>query len=447
MIQVMAGSSPTAIVGPPTTSYTSLLTGGGNTALERGNFDVIGVACRLRNIFVRISAAPGVGNTRTATLRVNEADTAVTFTIAGLDTFGSYTAGDLSLSVGDIVSLKWTGTGTPPSAGLSHISYEIETPDPYMALYFGGDGTILYADPYFCGVFQHGGLDRVIDGGPGTVWNVVALTGQITGYRILLTDDVFNLGVYDFTFTIYKSTDHGVTFVAQDGSGGTPDTRLHAVGGGLGPHVNAQHTTSFQLQVTRGDLIYLRIDRGVTGDPFTKHCAYCFTFLSSEAYAWPLNGNSVGNMSTTQTQYAPIWDGRSVVWEVTEAGRATSEAGYTPVTMGREIVWMTVEPGVGESRDFLSRRNGADQSLHILLSDLERWGEDNVHSFPLVFGDTFGLKVDPTSAHLSFAVWGYVQQVPHASIVCEFPLPPDGGSACANQMDLPADSGGGAGAP
>lgn len=409
MLQIMSGSSPGPIIAG-STSYTCLL-GGFHSSFgdEESILDVVGIACTVRNIFLNLDIAPGLGAGWTFTVRVNQVDTAVVITILDLNTFGSYTGPDLDLAVGNVVSVRIDPIGVPASTVFNHFSYELENGDSTQAIFFGASsaGTINTSTPRFSGVLNHlSQWERVVDGAPETVWNINPLDGVINGYRLVFTRGLPNGAVLSCTFTIYKSTDNGATFVAQDGSGGTPDTRLVAAGVG---HLSQQAVT-FSLPTSRGDLLYMRSDVGSTGLAQWS-VGTCLFFVSSEANHFPICGNSNGTMNRTIPQYVPIFDPQSVTYGNVETGDHISDAGYTDFSLGREIVRVSTPPGAGNSWDFITRLNGISQTLQVNISgDTDTVGEDVIHSVPLTFGDTFGLQNVPTSSPIAArSIWGYVQ--------------------------------------
>ncbi len=399
MIQVVSGSSSGTIVAG--VSYTSLLAGLLQASAVENVGEVIPIACTLRNSFIVLSAAPGIGNSRRFTLRVNYTDTAFVITIADDQTFGAFTTPDLSLSVGDFVTLKCESFGSP-GGGFSRYGYEVETASSTQAVFFGRGGPLnSYAVRYFGVLSQISASERDIDGGPGDCTNVVPIDGTITGYRIRVRENLSGTQYLSGRFTIYKSTDTGATFVAQNGSGGTPDTRLTLTN----VLTTTQAVASFSLPVSRGDLLYLRWD--TVSAPGQWGIAISTLFTSSEADQWPYCGQGAPVTGTIDI-YNAIFS-NSFGW-AGESGRQQSYGGYTDFSLARMIVYMDTPPGAGDSRAFITRLNGADQTLAVTLSDADQIAEDVIHTVPIIFLDEFGLKMDATgSPGTSKTSWGFVQ--------------------------------------
>lgn len=70
----------------------------------------------ISSMYIVLTTAPGVGNSRIYTLRKNGADTALTVTITGAATTGNLTGTSVSVAAGDLLSISVAITGTPASS-------------------------------------------------------------------------------------------------------------------------------------------------------------------------------------------------------------------------------------------------------------------------------------------------------------------------------------------
>ncbi len=70
----------------------------------------------LRNLYVRLSAAPGAGKSWVFTVRKNGADTNLSVTISGTDTTGNDTSNSVDFSDDDYMTMQCTPSGTPAAA-------------------------------------------------------------------------------------------------------------------------------------------------------------------------------------------------------------------------------------------------------------------------------------------------------------------------------------------
>ena len=66
--------------------------------------------------YAACTTAPGAGQSRTATLRVNGVDQVKAITISGTNKTGSYLTDPIGVSAGDYVSVKWTRGGAPAAS-------------------------------------------------------------------------------------------------------------------------------------------------------------------------------------------------------------------------------------------------------------------------------------------------------------------------------------------
>ncbi len=65
----------------------------------------------VQNLYVSLTAAPGVGTSKTLTVRINGVNTALAVTVAGAATTGNNTANVISFVAGDLISIQVTHTG------------------------------------------------------------------------------------------------------------------------------------------------------------------------------------------------------------------------------------------------------------------------------------------------------------------------------------------------
>ena len=98
------------------------------SATESSEQDIAPDAFTLTYLELHINAAPTPGNSRTFTVRINGADTAVVITIADGATSGSWT-GSLAVAAHDLLSVRHNLTGTPAAccgARRSRRTYEFD---------------------------------------------------------------------------------------------------------------------------------------------------------------------------------------------------------------------------------------------------------------------------------------------------------------------------------
>ena len=79
---------------------------------EANREQIVPTGGTFKNLRIRLTSAPGAGNSWTFTFRKNRADTSLTVTISGTDKEGSDISNTVSVVAGDQVSLKCVPTGS-----------------------------------------------------------------------------------------------------------------------------------------------------------------------------------------------------------------------------------------------------------------------------------------------------------------------------------------------
>lgn len=83
------------------------------SSLEDECKQIVPTSGKLKNLYVKLTTAPGTGKSRTFTLRKNGEDTALTVTISDSATEGNDTVHEITMAAGDIVSLKSSPSSSP----------------------------------------------------------------------------------------------------------------------------------------------------------------------------------------------------------------------------------------------------------------------------------------------------------------------------------------------
>lgn len=116
---ILAGGSGANTLGADTTTrYTSV---GGLSFGDTTQTNVqmtCPTAGTLKKLYIRLTAAPGAGDTRTFTIYKNGSSTGLTVTISDVATTGNDTSNTVAVVAGDLLALQCAATGTPADAGL-----------------------------------------------------------------------------------------------------------------------------------------------------------------------------------------------------------------------------------------------------------------------------------------------------------------------------------------
>lgn len=187
--------------------------------------------------YVQLTVAPGVGNSRTLTLQKNGSGTTVTVTISGTATTASFTGTPVSWASNDTIRCQQTTTGTPAAATwTSAIAFTPTTDGETIHGWFSPTSpTLNNFHPIFAGRSAGGFFTHHYDS------NVMALAGTITKHRMALFTAP-GAGK-SHTFALRKN------LTTQDGTGGTPDTRITI------SDTNLVGEATFSLSVVIGDIV------------------------------------------------------------------------------------------------------------------------------------------------------------------------------------------------
>ncbi len=426
MKQVMQGSSSTAL---QTNHITYLALDGANnnsSSILGGTTTPFRENCILRNINIEISPTPIEGAYWDFTLIKGTGptgvDTVATFRIEPGDTFGSYTLSDISCLAGEWAVIKVEPSiGTPPgTTSITRFGWEQLLTDKFHTQFFvGANSSSINSYPEkFNGVFCGSGMwSRDIDGGPQDDWTICPLTGVITGITYQMKGGETFHRKLDADLIIWKSEDYGVTWIPQDGSGGTPNSEVNITPiGTTGTACFAAPdqafsliSKSFQLVVRRGDMLYIQeLTNAACGGQF--NCNFAFTFNSSISNSYPVCGRSLSVSSTSS--YKNFWGLPGYFGPGSINGRQSSNGGYSTFTLGQWISLLTVAPTSGKTRLFTAHTNGVDSSLQLTFNVGDLVAEDNHHFLDVVFGDYFGIHFTATSGTPGTEpIWGIVSSI------------------------------------
>jgi hypothetical protein len=207
-------------------------------------------SANIRHFGINRYAGIGAGITLTYTILVNGIATDFTFSMTGSDTIKGIT-GCLLLNVNDRVILRRTVTGGSAPAGTDYITFVVDNQVANETSYGITDRTNLFVGLERVPIFGGDAFDSYLIPAANSV---IPTPGNITIFRVV-ADSVLPAGVTQ-TFYIVKNG------VAQNGGGGTPDTRI----------VITDAITVAQFVGTvaclAGDLVYLECTR-TGGNPGT----------------------------------------------------------------------------------------------------------------------------------------------------------------------------------
>ncbi len=377
------------------------------------------VAGVFRNLRIKLPSVVDSGKQLDFTLRINEADTAMTISFSGSETDKTYTASDISVAVGDRVNFKTVNTGSGPLGPLWTFEFEPTSGNKSCYGHANTDGT--GSTPrYFgalCGYSNPGAISPL-----ASIIGVFPCAGTITDLGVVL-DAAPGSGTH--VFSIWKSTDNGSTFVQQNGSGGTPDTRITYSGGG-----NRSRTSAFSLSVNAGDLAYITYER-TSGGGINLYGGVSIAFDPTTAGQFIVPGLSHAQLTGGTNFFAGV-GGVSNGY-----GLSPPLFGYSSLmgpsgsglTLGHFRAWLDTAPGTAKSYQFdfttdLSASPVSGSPTITISGTGTPIGNDATNAFTLADDHVFTLRDVPTSspaaAYLAWALIGSVLPPPVQKVTQTF---------------------------
>jgi hypothetical protein len=384
---------------------------------QASNAATIGVAGNILGLWMERDTNPGSGVTDTIDLFINGSSVG-SFTFTNGNLSGSLT-GTFAIGNGDEIYIQRAVSGGNSAACVYRwtVLWEGTTAqEAFTISRIVGNPDLAVAD--FASVYGQGGCQAT----QTFVSQVQPLAKTITRVycRCFVTPSPGN-----YTFCLVKNG------VAQDGTGGTPDTNITIGGAGL------QSVTGLSLSISPGDLLSWRSTPASSPASTARMClAYAYTpSVDGRSY---IGGISTGNIGTSGTVYvAP----GSVVFNTTESLSDVTILGTTSPTFRDGYFEMKTAPGTGDSRTFTVRRNRAASTITAAVSETNTQNSDTTHSEAWSAGDELSVEIvaGGTPAN-SRASWGLVQ------VVTTGPTPtPDSGvltfagvaSSLRHQINMP----------
>jgi hypothetical protein len=290
-------------VGNPatTTSYISPATGGTWTTTIANGTHPWAVTGTFNNLSITLASAPASGKSIAFTLLVNGVASALTCTVSNTATAAQDSTHSVSITDGDTVSLRAVGSGTPTVSAVMCALEFVSTTTGESG--YGGAAT---ANVGGTGARNNGLLWPVDIINWGGTASLAAVAGTVTAYRVALTGAPG--GVATQNFTVFKN------LVAQDGTGGTPDTRLTITGAAT------TGVATFSMTVAPGDQLLLQRSSG-GGSPAATAITFGVRFVATTDGEAMIGCSGGGIASLTLTQYMSLSGGANIAWDTTESNR------------------------------------------------------------------------------------------------------------------------------
>lgn len=335
---------------------------GGPWATTEAQFSGMAVTGILTNFRVNLTVAPGVGKSRTVTIRKNGVDQ-MSAVISDTDTFGVAT-GQVAVSPGDLISLSTTPSGSPASATVTwSIDFQAGTLGITMLTSAGATGAtgLGYIAPEGnTGFGTSAPANEILISEAGTLSNLYVTLGAALAS-----------GTRSFTLRV-NGVNSALTCTIS--AGGT-----------------AASDTSNSVAVNAGDRLVI-----VTGGS-----AVAITSVGIGMQFTPTNGDGYSSIccgcpnspSTTLANYQPI-AGSAGGWISTEAG---AQIVTTACTLKRLQIRLSTAPGSGNQWNFNVKVNGAYTGMEVIIAGVGVTTGSVDIDVPVAAGDLIALESIPTS--------------------------------------------------
>lgn len=339
----------------------------------------------IKQLRVKLSGAPGGTDKYTFTLMLNGNPTVLAFDIVGAATTGSNMVNEITVTDGDLVSLRCIPTDTPtPVYATWSCVFEGDT--AAESLIQGGSGFALStADIEYCQVM--GGSNYGV-----TELNyrqVVPTSGTLKDFYVWLTSDPGTApDAYRFTVRLNGAT------VAQS----------------LIVTITADDTTGsdlvHNLVVAASDILTLMIEP-LNTPSVAPHANWGMTFVADTPGESIILGATSNNLPDVDTEYNSILPGQDLqTWIANENERY--QLGQV-CTLKKFYVLLAGSPGAGNKYDFTIRLGGGDSNIVTTIADAATTGNSGALEDTVALDEYVSLKVVPTdSPTIRDAYWGLV---------------------------------------
>lgn len=352
---------------------------------------LIGVAGTLSNFRVSLTAAPGVGKTRTFTVRVDGVDSGLFVALTGAETDKTDAANSIAVTAFNRVSVKMVAAGLPVACYSSF--YMDFTPD--VQPLFGAINTYKTCTNLYSSFVSGGAILDVTSGDhkgyittPGKISDLYAKMNSAPG------------ALLSVSYTVRKN---GV------------DTSLSCTISGVG--TTASDTDpSHAITIAAGDYIDLHCVQSAT----VASGKYGFAAVSwtpdnagEQVYCFP----PTSAPSTSLVSYAPLTN-PVPVWGITT--NVPQNQGVFPAgSLKLFRVVLESAPGANKSWRLQVIVNGNPSGPDVTISGSDTVGTDYINEAALNAGDIAYIKITPSGSPASTRIlWGIVFGLPITAAAC-----------------------------
>lgn len=308
---------------------------------ESNVLTVMPVAATLSKFSISLSAAPGVGNSYTFTIRKSGGNTSLTITISGTATTGSDTVDSASFSPGDTVSISCVPSGTPASAVVTFSTF-CTTSAGFPVLQHSNAALSTTATQYTSAMGGNGSSATVSTEAAAAM--IVPVAGVLSNLYAVLSASPGTSKSYAVT-VMHNGVATTLTTGAISGSNTTGNDTTHSINVAAGDTISIQTTPS-------GTPTSALFETGMLFTPTTN------------GQSWIGFGNSNVPSASANNFEFPMGVGNNS-WTSTESQR---QQGLPQLGLIGLFAQLGTAPGTGNSRTVTVRKNGASTALAVTIS-------------------------------------------------------------------------------
>lgn len=365
----------------------------GNTlawnATELNSRSVVPIAGTLKNLYIRLGAAPTAGKSFAFTVEKNGSDSTITCTVSDANTSCNDTTHTLSLAAGDTISIKSVPSGTPTAPTTMQIGVVFSATTSTDAVLLGSTRSANLSNT----TTQYDYLGGA--GSPNATLNLRDAPAPVSGVIDKLYVELSGTpgAGTGYTFTVLKN---GVS------SGITCDV--------TGTNTTCNDTTHTS-SIAADDLLSIQLSVQ-SGTPTARLARWAVRWVPDTLGEIILLHNDANSPNTAgAVRYSQISSG-SQGWNSTEP--ATNSIMPGSYTLKKWHIQLNTDPSPG-SYTFKSRKNTADGNLSVTISSGSTSGSDGSNSDSLVATDILDTSsVSASSPASSISKWGIVLLDPNA---------------------------------
>ncbi len=395
-------------------------------------YQVVPCAGKFSDLYVVTQGDPGAGKSRTLSLYVNGATSALTATIGSGTISAEDTTHEVSVSAGDLVAMEHVPAGTPSVQAVQWVVLFTPTTT--------GQSIVLgCTSPDFLGELNSGATEYASIACGGVRLNNVDIWRQP-----IPTGGKFSHAQLDLSAAPDPGGSDGYRFTLQ----------VNGLDSALVVSITGDNTTgsaTTDVSISAGDTCQWKIEPIGTpaAEPNARWGLVWVPTTSGEAIVL---GQTYDEPHTTNTEENILTHWAIAPWATFGGTNRAREAPVWEATLRKLYLWLTVAPGAGKSYDFTIYKRtppapgGADTTLTVHIADTATTGNDPTHEVSLADYDMLRMKSDPTNTPaLTRANWGMVMELPglqptvatnpatditHNSATLNGQITDDGGEAC-----------------